>query len=88
MVFDAGHEEVNVPLYICVECLHKLKELRPGCHIDVTVHLQVQGFRALEGMVFVSYGPALAESTGALFSGSLGVSSQFDVESVVGASEL
>ena len=78
-----GHEEINVSLYICGECLHKHKELRPGCHLDVTVHLQVKGFRALEGVIFVSYGCTFAESTGVLFSGGLGVPPQFDVQSVV-----
>ena len=40
----------------------KSKELWPGCHIDVTVHLQVQGFGAFEGVIFVSHGSAFAES--------------------------
>ena len=66
LVFDTGHEEVNVSLYICGECFHKHKELWPGCHVDVTVHLQVQGFGALERVIFISYGSAFAESTGTL----------------------
>ena len=39
LVFNTGHKEVYVALYICGECFHELEELWPGCHIDVTVHL-------------------------------------------------
>ena len=41
LVFDTGHKEVNVALYIYGECFHKLEELWPGCHVDVTADLQV-----------------------------------------------
>ena len=39
LVFDAGHKEVYVALYICGEVFHELVELWPGCHIDATVYL-------------------------------------------------
>ena len=74
-------------MYLCTFVGNVCISLR-NCGLDVTVHLQVQSFGALEGVVFISYGHALAEYTGVLFSGSLGVSSQFDVQSMVGASEL
>ena len=73
LVFDAGHKEVYVVLYICGEVFHEL-ELWPGCHIDAKVYLQVQVFGALEGVVFISYGGSFAKSAGSLFSGCLGVS--------------
>ena len=38
LVFNAGHKEVYVALYICGEIFHEV-ELWPGCHIDATVHL-------------------------------------------------
>ena len=36
LVFDAGHKEVYVTLYICGEVFHELVELWPGSHIDAT----------------------------------------------------
>ena len=74
LTFYTGHKEVNVALNICGKCFHKLEELWIGCHVDVTV----------KGVVFIS----IAEwSAGTLFPGGLGVSSQLDVQSMVGASK-
>ena len=85
---QAGHYQGNVTLDIVGEVLHEGDKVRPGCYVYATVDLDVGEVRALECMVFVPKGATGTEAAGPIQSRSVGMPAKFDVEAVVGATEV
>ena len=69
----SGHNQGDVSLDLDGEIEHEGDEGRPGCYLDIAVDLEVQEVGAFEYMVLITKGAALAEATGSLLSGSVGM---------------
>ena len=87
LVFDAGHESCDVALCVELESLHFCMELRSGSNVDVIVDLDVQEYGALKCMIFITYASRVTEPTGSEFERGVGVSTQFDIQAMVGTTE-
>ena len=77
----------DVPLCIELERLHFCVELRSGGNVYAVVDLEVQEFVALKCMVFIADASRITEPTGSEFERDVGVSTQFDVQAMVGTTE-
>ena len=88
LVFYAGHKSCDVTLCIELERLHFCVELRSGGNVDVIVDLKVQEFGTLKCMLFITYAFRVTEPTGSEFERDVGVSTQFDIQAMVGTTEM
>ena len=84
---NAGHNERYVSLYVDLKGLHGCNELGDGCDIDTTENLEVhEGYAQKSVELFANVG-FVTESTGSFFSGNILMTTEFDIESVIGTTE-